>query len=81
MAPFALDEEMEQMILRAATHVYCAWAQRALYQSLVSKAISDTKSKLPHGDCASTPVVDYGQKWNYLYSTLNNQELPTITLH
>ncbi len=68
VTPFALDEEMEQMILRAATHVYCTWVQHSLYQSLVSNAISDTKRQLPHNDCTYTLVVDYGQ----------NMELPVF---
>ncbi len=90
VAPFAFDEEMEQMILRAATHVYSARAQRALYQSLVSKAISDTKRQLPHNLCTYTLVVDYGQNMElpvfnseqpgttYYYSPLNIYNLGCV---
>ncbi len=77
-SPYEVDEENECMLLCAAYHLFMARAQRALYRTVVSNAISDAKVKKPHSEKTFTFVVDYGQN---MQLPVFNQEQPGTTYY
>ena len=90
MAPNPGDESAEQMLLRAAKHIKCARAQRALYQRVVRKARDDAIQNKPHKLKSYAFVVDYRQNMSlpsfnseqpgtvYYYSPLNIYNLGVV---
>ncbi len=66
------------MLLKAATHIKMARAQRALYQEKVAAAVASTRTGKQHGESVYCFVVDYGQNMEL---PIYNSEQPGVTYY